>query len=220
MNRWVAGEEPGTRHPRGALSAPSRSWLVLCCVHGVASMLLWWARDSAVEALTWRASDWPHHAWTLWTSAWVHLNTPHLISNQLALGALVAFGWVVRPGLRCTLAWLLAWPLTQASLLLWPHIGYAVGLSGLLHAGAAVMAMHLVLGSLPIPKARRWGSLLLAGLLVKLLIEQGWRQPVVWDEGNQMSVVLAAHLAGVCWGLLLGGVSAWRRSTPNAAGAA
>jgi hypothetical protein len=209
MNRWVAGEEPGTRHPRGALSAPSRSWLVLCCVHGVASMLLWWARDSAVEALTWRASDWPHHAWTLWTSAWVHLNTPHLISNQLALGALVAFGWVVRPGLRCTLAWLLAWPLTQASLLLWPHIGYAVGLSGLLHAGTMVLAVQLVLDRMPVRGGRGWGGLLAMGVLTKIVLESGWSRPVVWDASNDMSVVQAAHLTGVFWGALLGLAAAW-----------
>ena len=50
--------------------------------------------------------------------------------------------------LSAAIAWMLCWPLVQASLQLWPHIGYAVGLSGLLHAGVAVMAMHMVLGSL------------------------------------------------------------------------
>ena len=144
----------------------SRGWLLLCALHGVASMLLWWAREPALAALTWRADAWDRQPWTLWTSAWVHLNTPQLIFNQIALGALTAFAWVIRPNWTCTLAWLLAWPLGQLSLLWWPQIGYAVGLSGLLHAGTAVMAMHLVLGSLPIPKARRWGGLLLAGLAV------------------------------------------------------
>lgn len=187
---------------------PSRAWLVLCAVHGVASMLLWWAREPAVVALTWRADTWPAQPWTLWTSAWVHLSTPHLIGNQLALGALTAFGWMVQPRRSAALAWFLCWPLAQASLLLWPHIGYAVGLSGLLHAGAAVVAMHLVLGSLPIPKARRWGVLLLAGLLVKMLLEQAWLRPVGWDEGSQVSVVLAAHLTGGVWGMVLGTLSA------------
>ena len=188
----------------------SRAWLLVCCVHGVASMLLWWARPDAVEALTWRADHWRDHLWTLWTSAWVHLNTPHLIGNQLALGALTAFAWVIRPPMRCAIAWLLAWPLTQFTLLAWPQIGYAGGLSGLLHAGARVLAVQLLLKRIPIRKARRWGGLLALGVLVKTALEQPWSYPVVWDPANDMSVVQAAHLSGVAWGLLLGTALAWR----------
>ena len=188
---------------------PSRAWLVVCCVHGVSSMLLWWAQAGAVAALTWRADHWDDHPWTLWTSAWVHLNTPHLIGNQLALGALTAFAWLVRPNLRCTMAWLAAWPLAQISLLLWPQIGYAVGLSGVLHAGAMVLAVQLMFKRIPIRKARRWGALLAIGVLVKTTMERAWQNPVVWDRANDMSVVQAAHLSGVVWGLLLGVLVAW-----------
>ncbi|WP_439520518.1 rhomboid family intramembrane serine protease [Hydrogenophaga sp.] len=188
---------------------PSRAWLVVCCVHGVASMLLWWAQSGAVAALTWRADHWAEHPWTLWTSAWVHLNTPHLIGNQLALGALTAFAWLVRPSLRCTLAWLTAWPLMQFSLLWWPQIGYAVGLSGVLHAGAMVLAVQLIFKRIPIRKARRWGVLLALGVITKTLMERGWQYPVVWDRANDMSVVQAAHVSGVVWGLLLGLLVAW-----------
>lgn len=183
-----------------------RSWLLVCAMHGVASMMLWWAREGMQEAMTWRTLGWQEQPWTLWTSAWVHMNTPDLIGRQLALGALTAFAWVIRPDWRCTLAWLLAWPLTQASLLLWPQIGYAVGLSGLLHAGAMVLAVHLMLKRMAIPNARRWGGLLAFGLLLKLALERGWSYPVVWDPGNNMSVVQAAHLSGVAWGLLAGGL--------------
>ncbi len=187
----------------------SRSWLLLCGLHGVASMLLWWAREGAVDALTWHADDWLQQPWTLWTSAWVHLNTPHLIGNQIALGALTAFAWVVRPPLASTLAWLLAWPLMQFSLLLWPQIGYAVGLSGVLHAGVVVLAVHLLRRRIGVPKARRWGALLGLGLLAKLGLEQGWAYPVVWDAANDMSIVQGAHLAGGFWGLWLGLVTSW-----------
>ena len=79
-------------------------------------MLLWWDRSGVAQALTWRTDQWLAQPWTLWTSAWVHMNTPHLIGNQLALGALTAFAWMVRPPLGATLAWLLAWPLMQLSL--------------------------------------------------------------------------------------------------------
>src|SRR5690606_28658662 len=143
------------------------AWLLLCALHGVLSMLLWWAQIAAVEPLIWRADAWTDHPWTLWTSAWVHLGTPHLIGNQLALGALTAAGWVLRPPPSAMWAWALSWPLTQACLDVWPQVGYAVGLSGLLHAGVAVLAMHLVLA--PMPRALRlWGIVLALGVLAKL----------------------------------------------------
>lgn len=187
----------------------SPSWLLLCALHGVASMLLWWAGDEVVQTMIWRADGWTTQPWSLWTSAWVHLNTPQLIVNQIALGTLAAFAWVVRPTLACTLAWLLAWPLAQASLLWWPHIGYAVGLSGPLHAGAMVLAVLLILRRIAIPKSRRWGSLLALGVLAKLAVEQGWSNPVVWDSSNNISVVRAAHFTGAVWGLLLAALVGW-----------
>ena len=186
----------------------ARSWLLVCAVHGVASMLLWWARAGMVEALTWRDEQWLEQPWTLWTSAWVHMNTPHLISNQLALGCLTAFAWVIRPDARCTLAWLLAWPLVQVCLPLWPQIGYSTGLSGVLHAGATILAVHLLLKRMNVPKAQRWGGLLLLGLVLKVALERGWSSPVVWDAGSNISVVQAAHLCGVLAGLLLGAATA------------
>lgn len=199
------------------MNQASRTWLALCALHGVASMLMWWAGDRAVDALTWRADGWLQQPWTLWTSPWVHMNTPHLIGNQVALGALAAFAWTIRPTLACALAWLLAWPLTQLSLLLWPQIGYAVGLSGLLHAGAMVLAVQLILKRIAVPKARRWGGLLALGLLAKLALESGWSYPVVWNAGNEMSVVQAAHLAGAFWGAVLG-LALGRRDRSQPAG--
>lgn len=196
----------------------SRSWLLLCGLHGVTSMLLWWDRSGLAQALTWRADQWQDQLWTLWSSAWVHMNTPHLIGNQLALGALTAFAWMVRPPLGATLAWLLAWPLMQLSLAYWPQVGYAVGLSGVLHAGVAVLAAQLVAGRIPMPQPRRWGTLLALGLLSKLVLEQAWSHPVVWDTGYDMSVVQAAHLTGAAWGALLGTLAALlaRRGLPVA----
>lgn len=187
----------------------SSGWLLLCALHGVASMLLWWLPADTLATLTWQADGGLSRAWTLWSSAWVHLNTPHLIGNQLALGALTAFAWVVRPPLASALAWLLAWPLMQASLPLWPQIGYAVGLSGVLHAGVMVLAVHLLGRRIVMPLARRWGALLGLGLLVKLGLEQGWAHPVVWDSANDRSIVQAAHFAGGFWGLWLGLVTSW-----------
>jgi len=183
------------------------AWLLLCGVHGVGSMLLWWVGDAGLARLVWRAETWTAQPWTLWSSAWVHLNTPQLILNQFSLGALTAVAWVLRPPLSATLAWLLAWPLAQACLPLWPHIGYAAGLSGVLHAGVAVLALVLLARCIAVPKARRWGALLASALLAKLLMEQAWANPVVWNSASDVSVVQALHLTAVAWGLLLGAVA-------------
>ncbi len=180
------------------------SWLLLCAVHGVASMLGWWLQEPWIASLVWRSDAWLAQPWSLWTSAWVHVNTPHLIANQLALGLLVAFAWAVRPDGWSTLAWFLAWPLSQAVLPWWPQIGYATGLAGVLHAALAVLAVHLCLGRLAVYRPRRWGALLALGLVAKLLLERGWQLPVVWDAAADMSVVRAAMLAGALWGTVLG----------------
>lgn len=198
----------------------SRTWLLLCATHGVASMLLWWVREGALDSLIWQVETWAEHPWTLWTSAWAHRNTPHLIVNQVALGMLTGIAWVLRPTRMASLAWLAAWPLLQLSLLWWPQIGHSAGLSGLLHAGAAIMAVELILQRVRVEKARRWGLMLAAALVAKLYMAQAWHHPVAWDNSNEMSVVLAADLTGVLWGTALALVgagldAAFRRQRPR-----
>lgn len=187
----------------------ARGWLLLCALHGVASMLAWWAQPDSLHWLIWSADEGLRQPWTWWTSAWVHNNTPHLIANQLALGLLVVLAWLVRPDGWSTLAWALAWPLVPLVLPLWPQIGYAVGLAGAMHAAVAVLAVHLALGRLPKQPGRRWGVLLGLALLSKLALERGWNSPVVWDGASEMSVVQAAMLAGAVWGAVLALATAW-----------
>lgn len=183
---------------------PARHWLWLCALHGALSLLVWCSGPDLAQALTWRSADWPAAPWTLWTSAWVHLNLPHLISNLLAMGGVAAAGWVLRPDARSTLAWLLAWPLTQISLLGWPQVNYAVGLSGLMHAGTLLLAVQMARGRIPTRGGRFWGWLLIGGVLTKVVLERGWSQPLAWDAGNQLWVAQAAHVTGAAWGVLLG----------------
>ncbi len=194
----------------------SKTWLALCLLHAVASMLVWWGGETWADALTWRADHWADRPWTWWTTVWVHVNTPHLIGNQLAVGALAAMAWLLRPNVWASLAWLLAWPLTTLALLTWPQIGYCVGLSGQIHVALTIVGLHMVLDEVRVRKARRWGSLLLAGLLAKAALEQGWHWPVVWDDGADMSVVQAVHLAGTVCGAIMAlavlqGRTAWFR---------
>ena len=78
-----------------------------------------------------------------------------------------------------------------------------------MHAGALLLAVHLLYKRVAMRKPRRWGVLLALAVLAKLLLEQGWSHPVVWSPGNEMSVVQAAHLAGNDWGLVLGLATVW-----------
>lgn len=177
-----------------------RGWLIVCVVHAVASMLVWWQGETLAGWLTWRADRWLQQPWTLWTSAWVHRSTPHLIGNQMAIGALAAVAWVFRPGLRAVWAWVLAWPLVPWTQTMWPFVGYYVGLSGVIHAAVAVLVLDWMWNAPRGSMAWRWGGLLGLGLVAKLVLEQGWSKPVVWSEGLDMSVVHSAHLMGAIAG--------------------
>ncbi|MBD3893132.1 rhomboid family intramembrane serine protease [Hydrogenophaga sp.] len=193
-------------------------WLALCLLHAGASLLVWFLGAGAADALSWRADDWTRQPWTLWSSAWVHLSASHLIGNLMSLGALAAFGWLARPCGPSSLAWLLAWPLTQASLLLWPQIDYAVGLSGLLHAAVAVLGLQLLCQRQAL--AQRWGLLLALGLLLKLALERGWTYPLAWLADGDMTVVRAAHLSGAFWGgalIVLGQALRWCQAKASGA---
>ncbi len=158
------------------------------------STAVWLA--GGADALTWRAADGLHRPWTWFGAALVHLSTAHWLGNLLALAALAALGWAVRAGRAATAAWALAWPLSTVGLWTWPVVGHYVGLSGVVHAGVAVLALHCA-G----PAGRRTvGLLLAAGLALKLAGEQAWRQPVRFDPAWGFDVVVAAHLSGAVAG--------------------
>ncbi|MEN9417754.1 MAG: hypothetical protein RI988_1374 [Pseudomonadota bacterium] len=183
---------------------------------------------AAREALGWVPGHALTEPWRAWTAAWVHLNGAHLTGNLLACVAVGAFGqfaaWAVRaaPGTggtgrdggtfepltddaitpAWTLAWLAAWPLTHLLLAAEPRVtGYA-GLSGVLHAGVAVATLGLLVQGRG--RARAVGAAVLAGLVVKLALEQAWRAPVQALQDGDMPVAVAAHAAGACAGLACG----------------
>ncbi|MEY8876644.1 MAG: hypothetical protein AB9M60_09070 [Leptothrix sp. (in: b-proteobacteria)] len=112
--------------------------LALALAFGVADPL-------SREVLSWRPDRALSEPWRLWSAAWLHWSRLHLLAN--ALGALLvgALGWVWRPDRTAAWAWGLAWPLTHLSLLLQPELTRYGGLSGVLHAGVAVVVVGLLL---------------------------------------------------------------------------
>jgi hypothetical protein len=103
-------------------------------------------------------------------------------------------------GRRAALAWALAWPLTQWTLLLQPTLASYGGLSGWLHAGVAVAAWQLLRGD---RGQRRWiGAALLAGLLAKVVLEAPWLGALRAVPGWDIAIAPLAHAGGAAAGML------------------
>ena len=120
-------------------------------------------------------------------------------ANLLACAVVTLFGWGARVPMRCAAAWALAWPLTQFALLLQPTLLHFGGLSGVLHAGVAVVLVELLSRG---GRERLIGVGVTLGLLVKLWLEQPLgaplRQLAEWD----IAVVPFSHLSGALAGAL------------------
>ena len=137
--------------------------------------------------------------WRWWTSAGVHVSAAHLWANVAGLVAVLIWGTVARLPLRSALAWFIAWPMSVLLLPLDASWVRAVGLSGVLHAGVAVAALHLALDHRG--AARLIGMLVWSGLVVKVLVENlAGVAPLAGAPG--WSVSTALHASGVVAGTL------------------
>lgn len=147
----------------------------------------------------WQPGLWAREPWRAWSAAGVHWSSAHLAMNLLGTALLAWLGWRAGAGRRETLAWALAWPLVQWGLLLQPGLRHYGGLSGVLHAGIAVLVWRL-LRSGP-GRERAIGAGLAAGLVVKLLLEAPWSGAVREVPGWDFALAPLAHLSGAVAGL-------------------
>lgn len=181
------------------------AWWTLCLVLGLPA--LWVAQVSLNQA----DADWPALAqrwvlypaaglqqppWVWWTSAWLHGSTAHLWGN---LGGLLLLAWVghsARADWVCALVWALCWPLAQLGLLWQPELQRFIGLSGVLHAGFTIVALHTLFGrAAPLP---HWlGGVLLLGLVAKVLMENPGAPGLIPSPGWAITVAPWVHLCGV-----------------------
>lgn len=145
-------------------------------------------------ALAWR------QPWRAWTAVFVHLSTLHLLANLLGAALVAALGVAARVPRHSVVAWLLAWPATQFALLVRPDLLHYAGLSGVLHAGVAVVGVHLAAAG---RDHRRWiGAAVLAGLAVKVAGESPWGAAIVRPAGWDIAIAPAAHAGGLLAGAL------------------
>jgi rhomboid family GlyGly-CTERM serine protease len=152
------------------------------------------------EALDWQPALGITEAWRAWTAVFVHYSPLHLGANIVGTALVAALGVAARVPARAPLAWLAAWPLTQWGLVWQPELAHYGGLSGVLHAGVAVLTVHLLVARRG--AAQRIGLALAAGLALKLLVDAPWegalRRPAGWD----IDVAPMAHVSGVAAGAI------------------
>jgi rhomboid family GlyGly-CTERM serine protease len=165
-------------------------------------------------ALDWQPTLASSEPWRAWSAAIVHLSALHLAANLAGVALVAALGFVARVPRRSVLAWFVAWPLTHLALLARPDLIHYAGLSGVLHAGVAVVAVHLIATARGLRRAI--GLALLGGLALKVAGETPWaaealRHPAGWD----IAVAPFAHASGLVAGALasaLGEALARRRA--------
>lgn len=171
--------------------------MLLCALVGSASLLAWFAPR---EALDWQPTLAQSEPWRWWTAAFVHWSPSHLGANLAGLALLALLGHQSQATAPMAVAWIASWPFTHLALLLRPELEHYGGLSGLLHGGVAVLACWLIVAHVGRP---RWvGAALLAGLVVKVLLEQPWGDVLHPVGGWNIAVAPLAHAAGALCGLL------------------
>ena len=188
---------------------PAAAWVGLAALLGVGACLASLAETRSLDwqpALAWR------EPWRAWSAAFVHFSALHLAANLAGSAAVAALGWVARVPRRSVVAWAAAWPLTQFALLVRPDLLRYGGLSGVLHAGVAVVAFFLAVRCTG--RRRLIGAAILVVLIGKVLGEAPWgaalRYPAAWG----IAVAPFAHAAGVVAGLATAAAAELLRRRP------
>ena len=182
-----------------ALLPPHCRWLALCAALALLALLAW---PLPREMLDWQPGLAAHEPWRAATAAFVHWTPRHLGANLAGCAVLALLGWRAALGPREALAGLVALPLTQLGLLLRPELQRYGGLSGELHALAAIAALALLARG---GRERLVGAGILLGMAAKLVLEHPLGPVLRATPGFDFAVAPFAHLSGAVAGLL-----AWR----------
>ena len=176
-----------------------RGWIALAAVLAFASLAVFVARVPAAD-IDWQPDLARSQPWRAWSAALLHLSPRHLAANLAGSALVAAFGWAARVRTGSVAAWLIAWPLTQLGLLLRPDLLHYGGLSGVLHAGVACVAVALVMNE----RGRRQaiGGAVLAGLILKVASEAPWSTPLREIGGWDIAIAPFAHASGLAAGLI------------------
>ncbi|MEO6031957.1 MAG: rhombosortase [Burkholderiaceae bacterium] len=174
-----------------------RAWAGLALLLGSCALAGWGLERGRLD---WQPALAMAQPWRAFSAVAVHYSTTHLLVNLGAVALVAALGLAARVSWPGVWAWLAAWPLTQFGLWLRPDLAHYGGLSGVLHAGVAVLAMHLLIAG---TRAQRSiGALVLAGLCLKVLSESPWGPALRAAPHWGISVAPLAHASGLVMGVL------------------
>lgn len=198
-----------SHHTRFAIGPGTWAWLLASLILGVPAALAGWVplNQPSTQWPLW-AQQWALHPdagwhqpfWTFWTSAWLHGSSAHLSKNLMALGLLAMLGASARLPRHTALVWLLAWPLTQIGMLHQALHTY-IGLSGVLHAGFTVVALHHLTHPIQMDRHQKiLGLILLVSLVFKILMENPWQHTLIQPISSDINVAPWAHLSGATAG--------------------
>ncbi len=182
---------------RVGATAGARAWVLVAAVLAAGALAGWPVQRTLID---WQPALAISQPWRAVSAVFVHYSAMHLGANLAGTALVAALGAAMPVPRRASLAWLAAWPLTQFGLLLQPALMHYGGLSGVLHAGAAVVAVELMLqGSRGL---RLLGLLLALGLCVKIGFEAPWRGPLRYPPGWDIAVAPLAHATGAASGAM------------------
>lgn len=178
-------------------AGPPLGWIGLAAGLAAWAVVGWWLPHATLD---WQPGLAGVQPWRAFSAVAVHYSALHLGANLAGAVLVGALGWSARLPWRCTLAWLLAWPLTHAGLLIEPALLHYGGLSGVLHAGVAVVAVHLLWRGRG--RRRAIGAAVLVVLAGKVLLEAPWGTPLRYPADWDIAVAPLAHATGALAGAL------------------
>ncbi len=174
-----------------------RAWLGVALALAVVALLGHWLPASAID---WQPARALVEPWRLVTAVGVHYGGSHLAANLAGLALTALLGVVARPPPGAAIAWLIAWPATQGLLSIEPGLAHYGGLSGVLHAGVAVVATLLIVTGTRAQRAV--GAAIALGLVAKLGVEAPWGPPLRRTDDWSFPVAPLAHATGAVGGAL------------------
>ncbi len=185
-------------------AAGGRAWVAVAALLALAAAA---AAGGSIDAalLDWQPALAWRQPWRAWSAAFVHLSTWHLAANLAGCVVVGALGFVARAPRRSVLAWLVTWPLTQFGLLARPDLLHYGGLSGVLHAGVAIVGLHLAVAAQG--RRRAIGAALLAGTAIKVIGESPWGAAVIHPAAWDIAVAPFGHASGLVAGVLVAAAS-------------
>jgi rhomboid family GlyGly-CTERM serine protease len=189
------------------MDAGSRAWIGLAALlralaGGVAWAAVWAPQGLPPTAIDWQPGLALHEPWRAFSAAALHYSALHLGANLVGCVLVAALGVTAQVPRRMAWAWFGAWPLTQLGLLVQPALLHFGGLSGVLHAGVAVAATHLLVTATG--RRRALGAAVLLGAGIKVVSEAPWGEPLRHMPEWDIAVAPLAHTTGLVAGVLCG----------------